>query len=142
MAKVYEARIEELFDKYVPSMGKSDILAGELIRAVCKLRYEMYNNGFGNNVSGALNFLDANVPGLTPEFKALYDNARGIIYFGDYSNICPKVKAMNSLMTKVVEFINEHPETETTPNEVDMYELEDEPYEEEEEEYYEEEECY
>lgn len=115
-------RIEVLFAELVPSMGKCDTVAGELVRAICKLRYEMYNNGFGNNVSGALCYIaDEHVPGCIPEYKALIDHARGIIYNGNYSAECATVQAMDSLATKVLDYIDANPVLKTTANTTDMY---------------------
>jgi len=39
---------KEIWNKYVPKSGQSDIVEGELIRAIEKLRWEAQNNGNGN----------------------------------------------------------------------------------------------
>lgn len=38
-------RINVLFDELVPVSGKADSLAGELVRAVCRLGYRWWNDG-------------------------------------------------------------------------------------------------
>ena len=40
-----EEKLNELFDKLVPASGKCDFVAGELIRALGKIRYRWYNDG-------------------------------------------------------------------------------------------------
>ena len=41
--EIYKARLNELFDELVPSKGKADSLAGELIRAVSRIGHRYYN---------------------------------------------------------------------------------------------------
>ncbi len=38
-------KINELFRELVPAVGKADSLAGELVRAACRLKYRFYNDG-------------------------------------------------------------------------------------------------
>lgn len=40
-----DARINELFRELVPETGKADSLAGEFVRAACRLGYRFYNDG-------------------------------------------------------------------------------------------------
>ena len=54
---LYQSWYDENFSKLVPNAGKSDTLAGELLRAISKVYYDSYNNGNMNNTSGAVNFL-------------------------------------------------------------------------------------
>ena len=62
-----EKKIDELFDELVPFEGKCDSLAGEIIRAFCRIRYRYYNDGdqigigYGNETCNAsARFLEAN----------------------------------------------------------------------------------
>lgn len=45
---VENKEFDNLWTKYVPSQGEAKTLYGEAIRAVGRLEYEYYNNGFGN----------------------------------------------------------------------------------------------
>ena len=45
ITKETENRINELFGKLVPTMGKCETLGGEILRAVCKIWYRYYNDG-------------------------------------------------------------------------------------------------
>jgi len=40
-----ENEINALFEELVPPMGKADTVAGEIIRATCKIVYRWYNDG-------------------------------------------------------------------------------------------------
>ncbi len=42
---VNEKRINTLFDELVPRIGKADSLAGELVRATCRIGYRYFNDG-------------------------------------------------------------------------------------------------
>lgn len=44
----YFEEAKNIWKNYVPKSGKSEIVEGELIRAIEKLRYEAQNNGNGN----------------------------------------------------------------------------------------------
>lgn len=39
---------DKLWEKYVPTQGEAKTMFGEAIRAVGRLEYDYYNNGFGN----------------------------------------------------------------------------------------------
>ena len=41
-------KYEELWDELVPGLGEADTEAGELVRSISKIYYDLYNNGFGN----------------------------------------------------------------------------------------------
>jgi hypothetical protein len=40
-----DSYIESLFDKLVPASGKADTVAGEIIRAICRITYRWFNDG-------------------------------------------------------------------------------------------------
>ena len=40
-----EQRINELFEELVPPQGKAGTVAGEIIRAVCRIHYRNWNDG-------------------------------------------------------------------------------------------------
>ena len=55
------AAYNEYWEKLVPASGPCETLEGELLRAASRIMHDYYNNGFGNNWSGAFNFLDHNL---------------------------------------------------------------------------------
>lgn len=59
-----QAAYDRLVGELVPGSGPAGTLQGELLRAAGNLGYEFYNNGGGNNVSGALVFLKEHHPGF------------------------------------------------------------------------------
>lgn len=121
----------------MPMMGRCDTVAGELIRAVSKLGYDFYNNGMGNNTSGALNFI-GQYPALDAKtFSTIYEYTRGRVYNGRYEGDALHV-AIEHMIDSVLEMIVRNPILETLPNEVDMLDLSDEE-ERYDDEYYEEE---
>ena len=43
--ELYEQKLGDLFDELVPSSGKADSVAGELVRATSRIAYRYYNDG-------------------------------------------------------------------------------------------------
>jgi hypothetical protein len=50
------------WDQLIPASGKAETVEGEMLRAVSKIQHDFYNNGFGNNWSGALAYLQQYLP--------------------------------------------------------------------------------
>jgi hypothetical protein len=121
----------ELYSKLVPKSGKCETLEGELLRAASKIGHDYYNNGFANDWTGPLIFLQNNLPAdMHEEFLILAPFALGVPAddFG-MLNTANHVKsekeidqAIDSLTDKVVDYINSK-NGEYTPNTVgDMHE--------------------
>jgi hypothetical protein len=53
---------DALASHLVPVMGRCETLQGECVRAATRIYCDFMNNGFGNNWSGAYNFLKQNLP--------------------------------------------------------------------------------
>ena len=112
----------------MPDMGNANTVAGELIRAVSKLGYDFYNNGMGNNTSGAVNFLEAKGAIDRNTYNTIYEYTRGLVYDGRYNGDSLQV-AMESMVDQTVQFILNNPELETQANSEDMYDYsEDDQY--------------
>lgn len=134
----FQAEFNELV-KLMPLMGASDVLAGELIRAANRLAYDFYNNGMGNNTSGAINFLQhhgAIDPGV---YDTIYEYTRGRIYRGNYEGDALQL-AIEQMIDQTVEMIVRNPQLMTMKNTDDIFNYSDEDehvdYEEDEYEYY------
>jgi hypothetical protein len=82
---LYQQEYDQMVNDLVPASGKCDTLAGEMIRAVSRLGYDFYNNGMGNNTSGALNFLESQGVTDSDTFATIYEYTRGRIYYGHYN---------------------------------------------------------
>jgi hypothetical protein len=126
----YDALVE-----LMPASGNSDTVAGELIRAVSRIGYQFYNNGMGNNVSGAVNFL-REWSAIDPEvYNTIYEYSRGRIYNGRYRGDSLQV-AVERAVDQTVELITRNPSLITMVNTDDIFNHE------EEDEYYDEDEYY
>ena len=108
----------------MPAMGNSNKVAGELIRCVSRLGHELYNNGMGNNSSGAVNMLRAYgaIDGDTHE--TIHPMTMGRLYNGNYNGDSFQ-RAIESSVDQTIKFILDNPELETKNNEVDMFTYED-----------------
>jgi hypothetical protein len=49
--------LDRLWDKYVPASGATEYVETELLRAANRIIYDWYNNGWMNNKTGELEFL-------------------------------------------------------------------------------------
>lgn len=137
-----EKRIDELFYELVPFEGKCESLAGEIIRAFCRINYRYYNDGdqigvgYGNETCNApARFLEANCNDSIKEVVRSMWNS----LFGYES----KLEILSEL---ILEFIENNPDLKHTET-VDMFDFtlkEDYDYcdewEDEEEDYWEDEE--
>lgn len=119
------ATFERIFDELVPKEGKAETLAGEMIRAAARLRYDFYNNGMGNNTSGALNFLrhhsviDKQLADYVRPYTTgrLYDG----VYEGDFFQVA--IDTIVEMTTKMVTF---NPHLMVMQNNEDMFDYEEE----------------
>jgi|TARA_B110000444_G_scaffold256174_1_gene291989 hypothetical protein len=96
----------------MPLMGPAETVAGELIRAVSKLGHELYNNGMGNNSSGAVNFLKHNNVINQETYDTIYPMTRGRLYNGNYDGDSFQ-KAVESAVDQTIEFLRKDPSLET-----------------------------
>jgi len=140
-----QGKYQNDYDRLVelmPAMGKSSTIAGELIRAASKLAHDFYNNGMGNNTSGAVNYLDHMCVfdnDNTNIYGTIYEYSRGRIYKGGYDGDALQV-AIEKMIDLTIEFILENPEFETDKNTDDMFDFadDDEHFYDDEDEYEEE----
>jgi hypothetical protein len=97
---------QRLWDELVPDSGPCETLEGETLRASSRIYRDYYNNGFGNNWSGALTFLDEHMgmPRRIRDLLAPY--ARGQIREhggGQYGLHDPMVPALEELAELAVD---------------------------------------
>ena len=102
-------------DRLMPTSGKAETVAGEIIRAVDRIWYRWYNDGDKINVgygketcNGTARFLEKS---RGSEFPAEVWN--GSLDDDGYT------KFTDRLVDEMYAFIKAHPELETTPNEDD-----------------------
>lgn len=112
--------LEVLFDALVPSEGKADTVAGELVRALMRLLYRDYNDGdkfyegYGIETCGS-------------SAEYLYDNGFDV-ELQDIVDTLPDddlyTNSLNKLADKLIERILSEPELIAEPNEEDSREYE------------------
>lgn len=118
-----EERINELFEKLVPTSGKAPTVAGEIVRAISRIGYRWYNDGdqlgigYGRetcNPAGrylAKTCDDAIATAVT-EAWGIYDEHA-------YS------QKLDALEDTVLDYLERHPELEKKDNTEDMWEYRD-----------------
>ena len=135
MNKAFE-KINEYFDELVPNVGAAETKAGELVRAVSRIGFRFYNDGdhigvgYGNETCNpAARF----VASVGEQFAEVINGLWGLTNDDAYE------KGFNLLAERVVEYIEEHPESKVEENDIDFNEFyyrdEDFEYEEEDEDY-------
>ena len=119
----YQADYKRLVE-LMPAQGEADTLAGELIRCVSRLGHELYNNGMGNNSSGAANFLLEHGAIDLPTWETIFPYTRGRLYPGNYNgDICQR--AVESAVDQTIQWIKAN-DAITTPNKDSMFNHESE----------------
>lgn len=137
---------DELFDELVPSMGKADTVAGELIRATARLRYRFFNDGdkvlsgYGNETcNGSLRYItsklkdltrseDLNVVGsedLKDEFNKLWEF--NSLWEGDTTFDDEYEEQLEICVEMMVKFVDENKDLKSITNEDDSTSDFDEP---------------
>ena len=69
----------QLADELIPASGGCETLGGEVLRAATRIYWDAYNNGFLNNTSGALNFLNNNVRSADRESANRFEEALSVL---------------------------------------------------------------
>lgn len=96
----------------MPATGASGYLEIEAIRAVSRIYHDLYNNGFGNNWSGAFNYLETlAIPGMDENLSVIEEYKFGEYYgsVGENDMVAQAVENMVNvivLWTKSQENIN------------------------------------
>ena len=120
----YQADYDRLV-KLMPASGNCNTIAGELIRSATRLTYDFYNNGMGNNTSGAANFLKEKGAIDRRTYETVYDYTRGRTYNGCYGEDTLHVTIV-AVMDQTIAYILANPELEFALNTEDMFDYEDE----------------
>ena len=123
-----QGKFQADYDRLVelmPGMGNCDTVAGEMIRSVSRLGYDLYNNGMGNNTSGAVNFLREKGAIDRDTHSTIYEFTRGRLYEGRYEGDALQV-AIERAVDMTVEMIMRNPQLLTMANTEDMFDYADE----------------
>lgn len=124
-----EERINALFEELVPFSGAAETVAGEIIRATCRIGYRWMNDGdqlgigYGKEtVNPAGRYLAAKCSDEIAKqvWNLMYDPIYDDSYDGAYN------KALDGLEEAVLAYIEAHPELKTTENTEDMWDYRNE----------------
>ncbi len=134
-----EERINKLFEELVPASGKAATVAGEIVRATCRIGYRYMNDGdqigigYGREtVNPAARYLMEKCADTTVEETI-------IRMWGLYDETLYEEK-LEDLEEAVLLYIERHPDLKTTENPEDMWDYRDanedvDTYDEEEEDW-------
>lgn len=124
-----EERINALFEELVPRSGKADTVAGEIVRAMCRIGYRWVNDGdqlgigYGKETCNpAARYLgktcddDRIAAGL---WDLMYDPIYDDSYDGAYA------KALEEIEDAVLEYIENNPELKALENTEDFWDYRD-----------------
>lgn len=126
------ATFERIFSELVPPSGKCDTVAGEMLRAAGRLRHDFYNNGMGNNTSGALKFLREKSAIDNELFEYVLPYTTGRLYQGKYDGDFFQV-AIDRIVEMTTKMVTYNPQLMVMENTEDMFDYED-PFDYEEDE--------
>lgn len=118
------ATFERIFAELVPPSGKCETVAGEMVRAAGRLRHDFYNNGMGNNTSGALKFLREKSAIDRELFEYVLPYTTGRVYEGKYQNDLFHV-AIDRIVEMTTKMVTYNPQLMTMENTEDMFDYED-----------------
>ena len=111
-------RINELFRELVPFEGKADTVAGEIIRAICRIGYRYINDGdridigYGKKTCNqAARYLQS-VGDMTIQLSIA-------VMWHEYDEAAYE-EHLEELKQDVLDYLEKHPELKTTPNNDDM----------------------
>ena len=115
----FQAEYDRMSQALISASGSCDTTAGEMLRSVTRLAYDLYNNGMGNNTSGACNFL-LEMKAISYQIhETIYEYTRGKLYDGNYDGDNFQ-RAIETAIDNTVEFIIMHPSLETEVNDKNM----------------------
>lgn len=117
----YSKEWDALYDKLVKPSGKSTTIAGEAMRAASKLCYECYNNGWGNNVSGAYFYLRSFFDKYEVDFEE-FSYFEDPSFDGRFQDEEKEGNLIDQMVENVYTIITKtYPSLQTTKNSKDMW---------------------
>ena len=126
MEKKNEKRINEMFERLVPAMGKAETVAGEIVRAMCRIGYrwsndgDMIGQGYGKETCNpAARFLAAKCDEETAHRLWILMYEVGLLPDDLYE------EKLDEVLAGVLAFLDAHPELEETWNEENMFDFAD-----------------
>jgi hypothetical protein len=100
----HQKELEALAFALVPEEGDCETLEGEMISAANRIHYEFFNNGGGNNVSGALAFLAKHLP----DFRETWTEALAPFVTGQCEPVDDECEAVLDATEQVLDAVVDH----------------------------------
>lgn len=133
-----EEKINALFEELVPSSGKAETVAGEIIRAVSRIGYRNFNDGDHIGVGYGRETCNPAARYLAQKVGGRVERA-----ISDMWGVCDDSRydeMVATLEEEVLAYIEQHPELKEAANDEDMWDYRDEDedtddYEDEEDEW-------
>lgn len=120
-----EERINEMFDRLVPASGKADTVAGEIVRAMCRIGYRWQNDGDAIGVGYGRHTCNAAARFLLRKCSESVVIAKVIGRMWGMRDEEWYEELLDELESEVVEFLEERPELEGIENSDDMFDFYD-----------------
>lgn len=117
-------RINTLFEELVPASGKADTVAGEIIRAISRIRYRNYNDGDHVGVGYGKETCNPAARYLMARAGENVEKLIAVKVWGEEDDNCYNI-ALSELEDAVLEYLDQHPELKTTANSEDMWDYRD-----------------
>ena len=118
----FQEDYDRLYSQLVPLSGKCETLEGELLRSVSKIYHDYYNNGFGNNWSGPLEYLKEFGPITAKNYEVLKPYSRGRIYRDSEFFESDVAQALEETVDSVIQSILER-SNQFRENQTDMFDF-------------------
>lgn len=116
---ITENKINKLFDELVPNEGKADTVAGEIIRAICRIGFRYYNDGDQIGVGYGKETCNPAARYLMNIGYEQIDNAISNMW-GVYSDSIYE-EWLDKLEKAVLEYLESNPDLKTAVNNEDMW---------------------
>lgn len=116
-------RINKLFEELVPSEGKADSLAGELVRAMSRIGYRFFNDG--DIVNQGYGKETCNAPARFLMAKGNHEIADLAVALWEIFSEDAYEKVLDTLEAAVADYIEQNPDLRNQPTE-DMWNFFDE----------------
>ena len=134
-----EERINALFEELVPASGKADTVAGEILRATCRIGYRFINDGDQLGIGYGKETCNPAARYLQEWTNNSVINALSNMWGLHDEDLYEA--ALDKLNKAVLDYIEEHPELKTQENTENMWDYKDE-LEDRDDSWYEDEDDY
>lgn len=92
--------LADVESRLMTAEGPTLYLETEVLRSASRISYDYFNNGFGNDVSQAVAYIDRyHVPYATPEFLAAWKSVREIALWGEPVQSRPEIDERITLIS-------------------------------------------